>query len=187
MKAAKLTLVAAALAAGTLVLTGCEPSNTAGSSGSSGGSGTTCDPNGWGPLSGCGSADIAGNKPAGDDTAPCEADPSAPDRNAGGVNDTRDGSERAVTDGDRCVTDSSLEFEREVRAWDQKINEAAQDGFTVTVTWIVVSIDVTGFRECVIGLREAPPNPDDHFSRRITTPEDCEAQQVDAVYRPVEK
>ncbi|MGH8572364.1 MAG: hypothetical protein ACREX8_07300, partial [Gammaproteobacteria bacterium] len=51
-------------------------------------------------------------------------------------------SERAVTDGDRCVTDSSLEFEHEVRAWDQKINEAAQDGFTVTVTWIVVSIDV---------------------------------------------
>lgn len=36
--------------------------------------------------------------------------------------------------------------------------------------------------ECVISLREAPPNPDDHFSRRVTTPHDCIAHPPGSTY-----
>lgn len=145
MTATRLTLAVAALAAGTFLLTACEPVNS--SSGS--GSGTTCDPNGWGPLSGCGTADT-GSSPELEPTTPVPAADQEPTRT----------SEKAGT---------------------------REHNVTVTVTWIVVHIDVTGLRECVISLREAPPSLNDHFSRRITTPEDCEAQRVDTVYRPVDE
>ncbi|MGH3903874.1 MAG: hypothetical protein ACRDTE_06765 [Pseudonocardiaceae bacterium] len=150
MKAIKLSLATAALAAGTLLLSGCEPSNTSGGSGTSGGAGVTCDSNGWGPLSGCDEADSSG--PTSSSHEPAGAD-------------------------------NRTEFEQEVQTEDQKSTETTE--YRVTITWIVVSIDVTGFRECVIDLREASQDADDRFSRRITTPEDCEAQQIDAVYRPV--
>lgn len=190
MKAIKLSLATAALAAGTLLLSGCEPSNTAGSSGTSGGVGVTCDSNGFGPLSGCDNADSSGptsssQEPAGADTASCDADMNSRDPDAGGFNDTKDGSEKTSTAGDGCPTDNPPEFEQGAQAEDQKITETTEHRVTVTVTWIVVNIEVTGFRECVIDLRKASQDADDHFSRRITTPEDCKAQQIDAVYRPV--
>lgn len=192
MKAIKLSLATAALAAGTLLLSGCEPSNTAGSSGTSGGVGVTCDSNGFGPLSGCDNADGSGPtssspEPTGADTASCEADMSSRDPDAGVFNDTKDGSEKTSTDENSCQTDNRPELEQEDQTEDQKITETTEHRVTVTVTWIVVNIDVTGFRECVIELREAQQDADDQFSRRITTPEDCKAQQIDAVYRPVNK
>jgi hypothetical protein len=143
MQVTRLTLAAAALAAGALVLTGCEPADGSGGPGTFGADGLGCDSNGWGPLSGC-------------------ADGSHPD------------------------------LEREFRDWQRKVDQAIDeaeaedwtDDRTVTVTWIVVRIDVTGFRECVLSLREAPPGSGDHLSRRVTTVEDCAAQRVDTVYRP---
>lgn len=165
MTATRLTLAVAALAAGTFLLTGCEPAN---STAGSGGGGTTCDPNGWGPLSGCGNADSAnGPEPAA--PTPTPAPTPAPDA-------------------DRKPTPASED--NDSTADDEPTTEnvsTPENNVTISVTWIVVSIDITGFRECVIGLREAPPSSDDHFSRRITSPEDCEAQQVDTVYRPVDK
>lgn len=156
MTAPRLTLIAAALAAGTFLLAGCEPATN---SGGSGGGGSTCDPNGWGPLSGCGNADT-GSGP--------EAEPEIP--------------APEVTQKPSPTSENNHTAENDPAT--EKVS-TPENNVNITVTWIVVSIEVTGFRECVIGLREAPPSFDDHFSRRITTPEDCEAQQVDTVYRPV--
>lgn len=157
MTATRLTLAVAALAAATFLLTGCEPAN---SSGGSGDGGTTCDPDGWGPLSGCENTDT--------DSSPESAVP-APDvdRKPTPSSENQDGAPANESTTEKVGT--------------------PENNITVSVTWIVVSIDVTGFQECVIGLREGPPSFDEHFSRRITTPEDCEAQQVDTVYRPVDK
>lgn len=182
MKATDLTLAVAALAVGTLVLTGCDPANTTGSSGASDGAGSTCDPHGWGPLAGCHSAsgtdsgtDSTGDEAAGTGTVPCAADKSDPDLDAG----------------NGCGTGSSPWFKKKIRDEDQKTTEAVADNDTddgtVTVAWIVVRIDITGLRECLIDLRQALPDRDAHFSHRVTTPEDCKAQQVDTVYRPVDK
>ncbi len=109
------------------------------------------------------------------------------DPDAGGFNDTKDGSEKTSTDENGCRTDNRPEFEQEIQPEDQETTETTEHRVTVTVTWIVVNIDVTGFRECVIELREAQQDADDQFSRRITTVEDCKAQQIDTVYRPVDK
>jgi hypothetical protein len=51
--------------------------------------------------------------------------------------------------------------------------------------WIVWQTVPMSPDECVIGLEQAPPNPDDHYSRRVTTAEDCAAQTVGEVYRPI--
>ncbi len=192
MKAIKLSLTTAALAAGTLLLSGCEPVNTADGSGTSGSVGVTCDSNGFGPLSGCDitvspSPTSSSQEPTGADTASCEADMSGRDPNADGFYDTKDGSEKTSTDENRCPTDNPPEFGQEDQTEDQEITETTEHRVTVTITWIVVNIDVTGFRECVIELREAQQSADDHISRRITTAEDCKAQQIDAVYQPVNK
>ncbi|MGH3904132.1 MAG: hypothetical protein ACRDTE_08085 [Pseudonocardiaceae bacterium] len=109
------------------------------------------------------------------------------DPDAGGFNDTKNGSEKTSTDENGCRTDNRPEFEQEIQPEDQETTETTEHRVTVTVTWIVVNIDVTGFRECVIELREAQQDADDQFSRRITTVEDCKAQQIDTVYRPVDK
>jgi hypothetical protein len=192
MKAARLTMAVAALAAGTLLLTGCEP---AGSSGSY--SGPTCDPNGFGPLSECDGSeqpDRASTNPA-NPPAPAGAPPETtrPDREPArsetapcdeSGRDVGGESSWAVADRGSCPDGSGPDGEHDVSP-SQKIT--TWQGYTVTVTWIVVSIEVTGFRECVIALRTAHPDPDDHFSRRITTPQDCKAQRVDAVYRPVDR
>ena len=194
MKASTLTLAVAALAAGTLVLTGCEPATTTGSSGSSGSAGLGCDPTGFGPLSGCDSTDspgpqedssdamennpvpgedVAADQPAEAEPAPCEDDPNDLDLGAGRFDDVDKNGCDSAGDGDHGQT------------WDQKLTETSTGHYTVTVTWIVVSIDFTGFRECVLGLQEAAAKSDDRFTRRITTTEDCKAQRVDTAYRPL--
>ncbi|MGH3797935.1 MAG: hypothetical protein ACRDSP_23975 [Pseudonocardiaceae bacterium] len=191
MRATRLTLAAVVLGVGTLLLTGCDPSTTAGGSGASGSRGLTCDPNGFGPLTGCDSADSSGHTPASTettpaeadttpaktDTAPCETDPNGPGVDAGWFNDTKDGND--------CVTSTGPTPAHQGQAGNQKITQTTDHNITVTVTWIVVNIDITGFQECVIDLRETRPNPDDHVNRRLTTAKDCEAQHVDTVYRPV--
>ncbi|MCA1674783.1 MAG: hypothetical protein LC799_22190 [Actinobacteria bacterium] len=191
MRATTLTLAAAALAAGTLVLTGCEPASTTGSSGSSGGVGVSCDPTGFGPLSGCDGTDSSGpqqdssgtpendpaahednsaDKPAETEPAPCADDPNDLDLGVGRFGDAGENGCDSPDDG---------------QTWDQKTTEITEGHYTVTVTWIVVSIEFTGFRECVLGLREATAKTDEDFSRRVTTTEDCKAQQVHTVYRPL--
>jgi hypothetical protein len=169
LKANKYALFAGALAAATFVLTGCEPASTAGGAGGSGSGGITCDPNGFGPLSGCDSAGEPAKatqgpaetttKPAATTLAPATLAPAR-------IDPTPCAANRSWND---CVA----------------VSQSSDNGFTLTVTWIVVSIDFTGFQECVIGLRVAPAKPDDQFSHRLTTVKDCEGQRVDTVYRPV--
>lgn len=192
MRATRPILAAAALAAATLVLTGCEPVDTTGGPGTATGSGTggdTCDPGGWGPLSGCDSADQEQRSPNG-------ADGSDQDRKSAGTDtcdtdhrvsavDTGDESRWSVFDTRRCPAQSHSDGP-EAPHQGLKVTETTRNDYTVTVTWIVVDIKITGFRECVLDLRPAHPQPDDHFSRRFTTPKDCEAQRIDAVYRPVD-
>ena len=194
MRATALTLAAAALAAGTFLLTGCEPGDTVTFNGSgtynapdtSDGLGVDCDPSGFGPLSGCDSSpapqeqspQTAEDKPAPgqDDSAeakpaPCPDDSHNLDLGAGRFDDKNSSD---------C--DNNSDAEHSYQSWDQKITEGRYD---ITVTWIVVSIKFTGFRECVLDLREASAKSEDHFSRRVTSTEDCKAQQVHTVYRPV--
>lgn len=189
MRATRPTLAAAALAAATFLLTGCEPVTITSGPSSSDGRGVDCDPNGFGPLSGCHGASSPDQQqavpetttntpaPAKDDSAesetpPCKTDPGELDLGAGRF----DGA-------DGC--DSGQDTGYDSHHGGQQITETTTRRYTVTVTWIVVSIDFTGFRECVLGLQEAPAKSDDPFSRRITTTDDCEAQQVHTVYRPV--
>lgn len=199
MRATALTLAAAALAAGTFLLTGCEPGDTVTFNGSgtynapeapdaSDGPGVGCDPNGFGPLSGCDSSsggreqspqatedkpapgrDDSADKTTEAEPAPCPDDSHNLDLGAGRFGDKND-----------C--ESSPDAEQEYQVWDQKITEGRYD---ITVTWIVVRIKFTGFRECALDLREASSESEDHFTRRITSTEDCRAQQVHTVYRPV--
>lgn len=183
MKAIKSALVATVLAAGTLVVAGCDPATT-GSSGASGSGGITCDPNGFGPLSGCDSTGDSAQKPA--ETTPKPAETTSKPAETTPEPTRIDATPcEADLNGNGCVTGSRPKFEYKVQGGNKETIQSSDNGFTVTVTWIVVSIDFTGFRECVIGLREAPANPDDHFSHRLTTAKDCQAQRVDAVYRPV--
>lgn len=196
MRATALTLAAAALAAGTFLLTGCEPGDTVTFNGSgtynpsdtsdaSDGLGVDCDPNGFGPLSGCSSSsgareqspqttddkptpgqDDSADKTTETEPAPCPDDSHNLDLGAGRFDDKN---------GDACDTSDT-------KHGDQKITVGRYD---VTITWIVMKIDFTGFRECVLDLQDPSAKSEDHFSRRITTTEDCKAQQVHAVYRPV--
>lgn len=191
MKAAGLTMAVAALAAGTLALTGCEPAGSGGSSYS----GPTCDPNGFGPLSECdGSEEPDSTSPtsdsptvqppaqAGPDREPVRAQPAPCD----GDGSADSGESRwAFADSESCPGGGSPGAGQDAPKRSQEIT--TWQGYSVTVTWIVVNIEVTGFRECVIALRQAGPDRDDHFSRRITTLQDCRAQRVDAVYRPVDE
>ncbi|MGH4025721.1 MAG: hypothetical protein ACRDRV_14190 [Pseudonocardiaceae bacterium] len=197
MRATALTLAAAALAAGTFLLTGCEPGDTVTFNGSgtynapdtSDGLGVDCDPSGFGPLSGCASSSGAREQsppatedkpaPGQDDSAdktteaepaPCPDDSHNLDLGAGRFDDKNSGD---------CDNNSDA---NSYQSWDQKITEGRYD---ITVTWIVVNIKFTGFRECVLDLREAAAKSEDHFARHVTSPEDCKAQQVHTVYRPV--
>lgn len=193
MRATALTLTAAALAAGTFLLTGCEPGDTVTFNGSgtynppktSDGSGVGCDPKGFGPLSGCGSGsgaqekspqttedkpapgqDDSGDRTTEADPAPCPDDSHNLDLGAGRFDDKNGG----------CDTSDS-------EHGDQKITVGRYD---ITITWIVTKIEFTGFRECVLDLQGASAKSEDHLSRRITTTEDCKAQQVHTVYHPVD-
>lgn len=186
MKSKRWALAMAALAA--LTLTACEP-GTAGSTGTSGGSGVDCDPHGWGPLSNCGGATSTTRTPVGAETT---SPPSPVETTAvtTPVETTSPcGSEGSYSSGDGVSTVAQGCPGGDHPWWnpapDDRRTTSRGEGYTVTVTWIVVSVKITGFRECVIELRSAEPNSGEPLRRRFTTPDDCDAQQVDTVYHPV--
>lgn len=195
-------VLAVLAAAGALVLAGCEPATgTAAGSGTSNGRTANCDPNGWGPFSGCrdeaSDGAGAGDTGTGNDTG---TDDTGTD-GTGTTDGTDPTAERAHCD--ESGGSEAAEHPRWVRdarercgSGDRQAEQGSPPGhvitettrrYTVSITWIVVKIDVTGFRECVIALRAAEPDPDDHVSHRYTTPEDCRAQRVDTVYRPLDE
>lgn len=158
MKANRAVLTAVAVAAVTCALTACQPSGAAGA----GGNGVSCDPNGWGPLSECGTTPNPTTTPAEVTSAPASPAPTE-------------------------TTVPTAEPPSWAHQWPDydEITRTPANSYTVTITWIVVSIRVTGFQECVLELRSAEPDSHDPVSRRFTTPADCDAQRVDTVYRPI--
>lgn len=182
MRVARLSGLAAALLA-TLALTGCEPVNNTGGVGSGGG-GIVCDPGGWGPLNDCGDESTGTSKPV--DTTEPESTPEPepveeptpgpePSPSPCDAGEDRHSLRWVFDDNDSCGPDGTEGTEGDP---DRHVS--------VSVTWIVVHIEQTGFRECVLSLRSSEHSSENHYSRVITTKKDCAAQRVNTTYHPVD-
>lgn len=156
MNARRISSALLAITAAAVVLTGCEPvaTDAAGSGTTPSASGPNCDPNGFGPLSGCDStpAPAADTKTADPGTSISACDPAWVQRAAEYDRAHKQPGETwAVSDGCGNHAASDPQTDADSQAFDRKFNAALKAG-PPPFDGTVVAVTKTGLVECLVDV-----------------------------------
>ncbi|MGH3793262.1 MAG: hypothetical protein ACRDSP_00045 [Pseudonocardiaceae bacterium] len=153
MSARRVCAAVVVAAASVLLCTGCDPATTGTTTG-----GSSCDPSGFGPLSGCSSPTTGTSSISACDPA-WVARAAERDRR-----DAQPGETWAVSDGCGDTAASDPQTKAASQAWDKQFDQALKAG-PPAEDGTVVAVNQDGFAECVVDVDDT-----DGSHERFTEP-----------------